>query len=199
VDLVSFVLAALPAPAARILEVGCGTGELARAMDAAGYRVLAIDPQAPEGPTFRRTTLEALDEAGPFDAAVATYALHHIESLNPALDRIAGLLTPHGRLIIEEFGWDRLDPATARWYGQQQGEPSVESVLAKWGAEHDGLHGYAAMRRALEERFAECSFDWRPYLYRCLEREDLETSEREAIAQNEIRAVGFRYVGVRRR
>src|SRR5438445_12713907 len=50
VDLVSFVLAALPPPRARVLEVGCGAGALARAVDNAGYRVLAIDPEAPEGP-----------------------------------------------------------------------------------------------------------------------------------------------------
>jgi SAM-dependent methyltransferase len=198
VDLVAFVLAALPPPQARVLDVGCGAGNLARALDAAGYRVLAIDPEAPEGSIFRRTTLEELDEAGPFEAAVATYSLHHIESLDWALTRIASLLKPYGNLVIEEFGWDCLDQATAEWYGHQQGKPSVESVLAEWRAEHEGLHGYAEMRRALDERFAERSFEWRPYLYRCLERDDLAPSEREAIARGEIPAVGFRYVGTRR-
>jgi SAM-dependent methyltransferase len=167
-------------------------------MDAAGYHVLAIDPDAPEGPFFRRTRLEDLDEAGPFEAAVAAYSLHHVDSLNPALERIASLLQPGGTLVLEEFGWDRLDQATATWYARQQGNPSIESVLAEWRAEHEGLHGYAEMRRALENSFAEHSFEWRPYLYRCLERDDLEASERRAIAQNEIRAVGFRYVGIRR-
>jgi hypothetical protein len=70
-------------------------------------------------------------------------------------------------------------------------------VVAEWRAEHEGLHGYAEMRRALDDRFAEHFFEWRPYLYRCLERDDLEASERRAIARNEISAVGFRYVGVR--
>jgi SAM-dependent methyltransferase len=198
VDLVAFVLAALPPPPARVLEVGCGAGNLARAIDAAGYRVLAIDPDAPEGPIFRRTTLEDLEESGSFEATVATYSLHHIDSLDPALERIGSLLQPRGALILEEFGWDRLDHATAKWYGQQQREPSIESVLAEWRAEHEGLHGYEVMRRALDERFDECSFEWRPYLHRCLERDELETPEREAIARDEIQAVGFRYVGVRR-
>lgn len=197
-DLATFVLAALPRAPARVLEVGCGAGDLARAVDSAGYRVLAIDPEAPAGPIFRRTRLEKLQDAGPFEAAVATYSLHHIEGVDAALDRIADLLELRGSLVIEEFGWDLVDEATAGWYGQQQGEPSVESVLAEWRAEHDGLHGYAEMRRALDERFAERSFEWRPYLYRCLERADLEPSEREAIALGEIRAVGFRYVGIRR-
>jgi SAM-dependent methyltransferase len=167
-------------------------------MDAAGYRVLAIDPEAPEGPIFRRAALEDLDDAGAFDAAVASYALHHMKDLTGAVDRIADALELHGALLIEEFGWDRLDRATAGWYGRQCGDPSVEPVLAQWRTEHEGLHGYAAMRHALDRRFAECSFEWRPYLYRCLEREDLESREREAIARSEIRAVGFRYAGIRR-
>ena len=197
-DLVAFVLGSLPPPPARVLEVGCGAGALALAVEGAGYRILAIDPEAPEGPIFRRTTLEELDEGGPFEAAVAIYSLHHIESLNPALDRIASLLKPQGKLIMEEFGWDRVDQETAKWYGQQQGKRSVKSVLAEWGAEHERLHGHAEMRCALDERFAEHSLDWRPYLYRCLERDDLEASEQTAIARGEIQAVGFRYVGVRR-
>ena len=197
-DLVTFVLTALPRPPARVLEVGCGAGDLARAIDAAGYSVLAIDPEAPAGPIFRRTKLEDVREAGTFDAAVASYSLHHIESVDLALERIADLLEPRGCLVIEEFGWDLVDEATADWYRRQQGEMSVESVLTEWRAEHDGLHGYTEMRRALDERFTERSFEWRPYLYSCFERDELEPREREAIRLGEIRAVGFRYVGVSR-
>jgi SAM-dependent methyltransferase len=198
VDLAAFVLAALPRPPARVLEVGCGAGTLARAVDAAGHEVIAIDPEAPDGPIFRRITLEELDEAGPFDAAVASYALHHIENLHPAIDQIANLLTAGGKLVIEEFGWDRVDQSTAAWYGQQRGEASTESVLSAWAHEHEELHGYEEMRRALDERFKEDCFGWRPYLYRCLERDELEQSERAAIKRGDIQAVGFRYVGTRR-
>lgn len=197
-DLAAFVLAALPPPPARVLEVGCGAGTLARAIDAAGYDVIAIDPEAPDGPIFRRTTLEELDEAGPFDAAVASYALHHIENLHPAIDQMADRLTAGGKLVIEEFGWDRVDQATAEWYGQQQGGTSTESVLSDWRAEHEGLHGYTEMRRALDGRFRESRFEWRPYLYRHLDRDDVEASERKAIKQGGIQAVGFRYIGSRR-
>jgi ubiquinone/menaquinone biosynthesis C-methylase UbiE len=196
VDLAAFVHAAVPLPPARVLEVGCGPGALARALDAMGYEVVAIDPQAPDGPIFRRTTLEEFDATGPFDAAVASYALHHIERLDRALDRIAALLTAEGKLVIEEFGWDRVDEATAGWYGRQQGaSSSIDAVLAEWEAEHEGLHGYAQMRRALDQRFTEDVFEWRPYLYRCLERDDVEPTERAAIRDGDIQAVGFRYVG----
>ena len=196
-DLPGFVLSALPPPPARVLEIGCGAGDLARAIDAAGYRVVAVDPEAPEGPIFRRTTLEALDDAGPFDAAVAAYALHHLEDLDLALGRLGDLLALGGSLVLEEFGWNRLDRKTAKWYADQQAQP-LELVREEWSAEHEGLHGYDEMRRALDERFEERLLEWRPYLYRCLERDDLEPVEREWIERGAIRAVGFRYVGVRR-
>jgi hypothetical protein len=65
----------------------------------------------------------------------------------------------------------------------------------------DRARGAARIRSdAARDRrtFAEQFFEWRPYLYRCLERDELENSEREAIARGKIRAVGFRYVGLRR-
>jgi 2-polyprenyl-3-methyl-5-hydroxy-6-metoxy-1,4-benzoquinol methylase len=42
-----FVLDHLPAPPSRVLEVGCGSGELALHLAAADYEVVAIDPEAP--------------------------------------------------------------------------------------------------------------------------------------------------------
>lgn len=198
-DLVAFVRTALPPPPSSVLEVGCGAGHLARALDAAGYRVIAIDPKAPEGEIFRRTSLENLRHTGLFDAAVASYALHHIESLHPAVGQIADLLTPDGKLVVQEFGWDRVDGVTADWYSRQDGGlSSTKSVLAEWVADHKGLHGYEEMRRALDRCFRQDFFEWRPYLYRCLERDDIERSERAAIKRGDIQAVGFRYVGTPR-
>ena len=196
-DRTAFVLGTLAPPPTRVLEVGCGAGGLARAMDAAGHRVVAVDPRAPEGPIFRRTTVEDFDEPGRFDAAVASYSLHHVERLDIALDRIVGFLGPDGIVIIEEFGWELFDHATAAWYAAEQQKPSVESVLAEWRFEHEDLHGYAEMRRALDDRFTEHFFEWRPYLYRCLGRDDLERSERDAIARGDIAPVGFRYIGIK--
>jgi len=136
-DPVAFVLAALPPPPARVLEVGCGAGELALALDVAGYDVVAVDPKAPDNPIFRRTTLAELDDPGPFDVAIARYSLHHIDDLDGAVDRIATLLRPGGKLVLEEFGCDRVDEATASWIAEQQGS-SAEAVLADWRDEHAG-------------------------------------------------------------
>jgi SAM-dependent methyltransferase len=145
-ELTAFVLSQLPAPLARVLEVGCGQGELARALDAEGYEVVAIDPEAPEGPIFRQTAIEAFDEPGPFDAVVASLSLHHVDDLGGVLDKLVRLLAGRGPLILNEHAWDRLEPMTP-----------------EWEKEHAGLHGYAVMRPELDARFEERFFEWRPY------------------------------------
>jgi SAM-dependent methyltransferase len=127
-----------------VLEVGCGKGEVARALAERGHEVVAIDPEAPEGSIFRRTTIEALDDPGPFDAVFAGLSLHHVHDLAAVLDKLVRLLD--GPLILNEFAWDRREPMTP-----------------EWEEEHDGLHDYGAMRAELDARFAECFFEWRPY------------------------------------
>jgi len=200
VEVAAFVLNVLPGPPARVLEVGCGAGELARTLAERGYDVLAIDPEAPDGPIFRRTRLEELEDSGVFDAVVAAYSLHHMHDLDEALGRIAALLRPDGTLVLVEFGWDLFDAAAARWYAEQRGDGRpVEAVLADWREEHAGLHGFDLMRHALETRFAERSLERVPFLYGQLEREELEPAERAAIERGELPALGFTYVGVPRR
>ena len=127
-----------------MLEVGCGEGDLAWALDAARYEVVALDPEAPGGRIFRRTTIEAFEEPGPFDAVVASRSLHHVHDLGAVLDKLLRLTG--GPLILDEFAWDRREPMTP-----------------EWEEEHAGLHGYAVMRPELDARFDERLFEWRPY------------------------------------
>src|SRR5918911_3169753 len=67
-ELNAFVLSQVAPPPRRVLEVGCGHGELALPLAEAGYELVAIDPEAPEGEIFCRTRIEAFDDPGPFDA-----------------------------------------------------------------------------------------------------------------------------------
>jgi SAM-dependent methyltransferase len=209
VDVIGFVRSQLPPTPARVLEVGCGEGELARALDEAGYDVTAIDPAAPDGPIFRRLKLEDVDEAERFDAVVASRSLHHVRDLDLALDRIVAILNPGGVVVLDEFAWDRLDRRTAEWLhgqsrtlaaaGRAQDVPaSLDDFLADWEDEHIGLHGYAAMRAALDERFDERLFAWTPYLFGLLEDVVAEELELELIQAGAIAATGFRYVGAAR-
>ena len=204
-DLEAFVLAHIPPAPAHVLEVGCGAGELARALAAAGHVVTAIDPEAPEGPPFQRVALEDFDEPGPFDAVVASLSLHHVERLGPALDRIAALLVPRGALVVNEFAKERLDGPTAEWYherrralaaaGGKAAQASLDECRRKWEEDHAGLHSYAAMRAELDRRFRERFFAWVPYLHHELGEAGREAEERELIDAGAIRATGFRYVG----
>jgi SAM-dependent methyltransferase len=183
-----FVLSQFPAAPARVLEVGCGRGDLALALAAAGHDVTAIDPEAPEGVIFRRASLEEFDEAGPFDAVVARVSLHHIEDLSGALDRIAGLLGADGALVLEEFAKERFTGATESWYYEQREGSEHRSDLSD-------IHGFADMRRELDRRFTERLFAWVPYLYSWDLDPALEPVERRLIESGRIEATGFRYVG----
>jgi ubiquinone/menaquinone biosynthesis C-methylase UbiE len=203
-----FVLEHLPPPPSRVLEVGCGAGDLARTMAAAGHEVVALDPEAPEGAIFRRVRLEEFSDERGFEAAVASRSLHHIEDLDGAIARLTSLLHPGSPLVVNEFAWDRFDEATASWYLGRMRElgndaaapvgPEATASLAAcrewWRAEHDDLHGFAEMRAALDRRFAERHLSWHAYLYRDLTETDRAEEER-LIESGEIRAVGFRFVG----
>jgi SAM-dependent methyltransferase len=199
----AFVHAHLPPAPARVLEVGCGRGDLARAIARAGHRVVAIDPDAPAGDLFRATSLEEFADPEPFDAVVASLVLHHIADLPAAVDKIARMLRPAGRLIVNEHAVDRLDEPTARWYLEKRAEigtdapRSLERCLRDWEADHAGLHGYNTMRDELDRRFTERFFAWMPYLYGELGGATTETEERALIDACAIQATGFRYVGER--
>ena len=202
-----FVREQLPAAPARVLDVGCGQGELTTALATAGYDVLGIDPVAPQGELFRRVRLEELDPAdGPFDAVASSHALHHIRDLDHALDLAVALLRPGGLLLLDEIGWDRADEPTLDWlYGQRRalaaaghGEApeSLEAQHEEWHAEHVGVHGYEALRNAIDERFEERVFVWTPFLHRHHGGTASEVLEQALIDGGAIQALGFRYAGV---
>jgi SAM-dependent methyltransferase len=185
-DVVEFVLAELPPAPARVLEIGCGQGQLARAIAAAGYGVLAVDPEAPDGALFRRTTIEDLDDPGPFGAVVASRSLHHVHDLPAAVDKAADLLGAGGCVVLDEFGWERLDGRSAERVGIS---------LEEWYEEHAHLHTSEEILRELDRRFSRRSFSWEPYLYRESRKIVSQDEERKLLAADAINAVGFRYVG----
>ena len=169
-DVLAFVSAHLLPPPARVLEVGCGSGALARALVAAGYDLTAIDPKAPAGPPFVRVTLEELETPNHFDAVVAASSLHHLHDLPAALDRISGLLVPGGLLVVDDYAKERVDRPTAEWYyerrqaiakaGGRAAPASFDECLREWQEDEAEIHTYAAMRPELDLRFRERFFAW---------------------------------------
>jgi SAM-dependent methyltransferase len=204
----AFLSERLPAPPARLLEVGCADGALADSLVADGYEVVAVDPEAPEGAHFRRVTLEGYeDDAGSFDAIVAIIALHHVHDLSAGLAKLALLLSPNGQLVLAEFAKERLTGATARWYHAQRlalaavgredsaAASDFESWHAQWLQDRADIHPAAALLAALTERFDTVELEWTPYLYSYRLDDSLEPAERALIETGEIDAIGFRYVG----
>jgi ubiquinone/menaquinone biosynthesis C-methylase UbiE len=220
-----FVLHQIGDPPARVLEVGCGKGDLAYTLDRAGYSVTAIDPRAPEGPIFRRVGIEEFSEPGPFDHVVAILSLHHVEDIGGALDKIVSLLRAGGTLIVVEFARDRIDGATAWWALARLPDASA-SEDGSWserccrGKAPDGgddvghLHAEAHVARAHVARWAGevrlhssgrmleeigRRFDQRSFSWWPYLYPDLDdTSEAEevaAIEAGEINATSFCYVG----
>jgi SAM-dependent methyltransferase len=210
------VLRALPPAPARVLEVGCGEGRLARSMAAAGHGVVAIDPDAPPGPLFEPVSIEEFVASEPFDAAVATLSLHHIADLDAAMAKIAGLLMPGGSFVVVEFAWDRLDESTAAWALEHLAPASEDRWLARrcneWKAQNGGddgsgfadhlrrwaasenFHTATAMIDALRSHFREMRFERWPYLYPELEGVTREQEIAE-IDEGRIQAMGFSFVG----
>src|SRR5256885_17024938 len=99
----AWVKSTLPRPPARVLEVGCGDGRLARALKRRGYDVVAVDPRAPKGPIFRQSRIEDFDEARRFDVAVAGLALHHVDSLAGLFATFRGRLCARWSIIASGF------------------------------------------------------------------------------------------------
>ena len=198
----AFARAQLPSPPGRLLEIGCGDGQLAVALDADGYDVTAIDPRAPAGPIFRRVTLEAFDDERAFDAVVASLSLHHVENLGEAFNKVASFLRPGGTLVMQEFARERLSGATARWYHEQRRAQNEDGVPASFDAwlhesEHDlaDVHPFNELRRELDRLFVERVMDEVAYLYSHRLDDAVEPVERALIEAGAIEATGVLYAG----
>lgn len=111
-------------PAARVLDVGCGTGRVTLGLAAAGHRVTGVDParasldvaRAKPG-ADRVTWLEGGAEVAPsgaFDAALMTAHVAQFVVGDDAWSRLLAdlhrALVPGGRLVF-----DTRDPAARAW------------------------------------------------------------------------------------
>src|SRR4029079_1981578 len=108
----------------RVLEVGCGRGEVARALAARGLAVTALDLALPDpqpAPDLRHVELDFLVFRGPpFDAILFTSSLHHIAPLENAIVHASELLAPGGVLVVDDFDLERPDHTTLAWYYETQ-------------------------------------------------------------------------------
>jgi len=173
--MVAAIVAASPGPS--VLDVGCGTGIAARQFQAAGCRVLGVEPDARMAGLARRfgveaevAKFEAWDSGGrAFDVVIAGQAWHWVDPVAGAA-QAAQVLRPGGRLAVfwnsfrppagvgEAFSevHRRVLPDSPLSRGAMPG-PDAYSALCTKAA--DGMRQAGAFSDSQEWRF-----DWeRPY------------------------------------
>ena len=94
----------------RVLDVGCGDGQVARALAAAGCAVTGIDPTARNlevarerggGPEYVEGAADDLPfPDAHFDAVVACLVFEHIDDVDAAIAEVARVLRPGGRFAF---------------------------------------------------------------------------------------------------
>jgi SAM-dependent methyltransferase len=96
--------------ARRVLDVGCGEGQVARRIARSGVGVVGLDPTPSQikaardragGPGYARARAEALPcRSAAFDAVVVCLALEHVDAFEAAIREVARVLEPGGRFVL---------------------------------------------------------------------------------------------------
>ena len=105
------LLALIPPAPARLLDIGGGTGEMARVLLDKGYTVEMITPShlqaevAAEklGPNARvhETKFEDFEGQGPFDICLFSESFQYVD-LGRSLEKLKNILAPNGKVIIAD-------------------------------------------------------------------------------------------------
>lgn len=188
----SFAARFVPKGAA-ILEIGCGEGQLAAALQKLGHHVTGLDSDAECVARARRAGVSAFQSRWPdfdtdiVDAVLFTRSLHHIEPLDEAAKRAIGILAADGILLVEDFAFHQIDEATLDWFleilrvrpTRQLIRPESGSLVAgllaakipvdEWHESHDhDLHPFDMMVEAIARYATIQQRVSVPYLYRYL-------------------------------
>jgi SAM-dependent methyltransferase len=98
------------AGARRVLDVGCGEGQIARRAAALGAQVVGLDPTAAQvheavarggGPVYARADADHLPCAdASFEAVVMCLVIEHLDPFEPSIREMARVLEPGGRCLL---------------------------------------------------------------------------------------------------
>jgi len=203
-DTYQFVKSMLPDPTQTIVEVGCGNGYLCLELARDGHDVIGIDVSPdiievaerssaahPQPPGFGSLRYLCADvntwqaQEARFDCVIFNRSLHHLPALQQTIAEVQRLLKQGGRIICQDYAFDRFDEQTACWLFQMQrllflsgrydADPatlpdetaSIEALRTAWltrATEHH-LNRFDEMMSALHETFHERLFAWVPYLF----------------------------------
>jgi SAM-dependent methyltransferase len=154
----------------RVLEVGCGPGELAariRDEQAAEVVVLDISPRMVDLARERGLDARVGDvvdlpfEPESFDCAVAAWMLYHVSDVDGALGELARVLVPGGRLVAVTNAPDHLQELR-ELVGLPAGRPAYpfggangEELLLRHFARVEARDGAGAVRFPSREEVVE--------------------------------------------
>jgi SAM-dependent methyltransferase len=216
----AFVRAALPAGASRLLEIGCGAGELAASLVADGFEVVALDTDATSVAAARKLGVDACRAEWPdfderrFDAILFTRSLHHVHDLEAGIAAAVAALAPGGRIVVEDFAYEEADEASLAWFRDEArriggdsdfiaGLVGSDAPLTDWwrGRHDHDLHPAnvidAALRRAARRVEASKAAYYFRYLASALPEKALAAAlggELAAIEAGAIRPLGRRWI-----
>ncbi len=94
----------------RVLDIGCGEGQVSRRVASQGAQVVGLDPTAAQvevardrggGPVYLRARAEALPcRSESFDTVLVCLALEHVDAFEEAIGEVARVLEPGGRFVL---------------------------------------------------------------------------------------------------
>jgi SAM-dependent methyltransferase len=215
-ETLDFLISRVPV-GAKVLEVGCGEGQVACELLQRDYRVTGLDSDSEAIARAQARGVRAIlaswptfDSSGSFDAIAFTRSLHHINPLCESIARARELLNPNGFLLIEDFALDEVNEATVAWFvkilrstqGKALFNPvpdqlatvllSATDMMQTWRDNRaPELHSFAAMNEAIAEQFVVLETQSAPYFYRYLIPVLPETSAAAAFVDEVFREEAF--------
>jgi trans-aconitate methyltransferase len=153
-----------PQPGERILDIGCGTGQLTAQIAQSGAVVVGVDSAASmvdqarhnfPGMSFAQMDATALTYNAEFDAVFSNATLHWVRDAGSAAQGIQRSLKPGGRVVVEFGGRGNTAALLAAIYKELAafGIRNPES-LSRWY--YPSIGGYTSLleRHGLEVTFA---------------------------------------------
>lgn len=157
--------------------------------------------------SVRATELATIEDG--FDAIVFCHALSVVPSLEATVDHAARLLSPTGRIVVDDLDAQAIDLVSLRWFYDMQEllavadlyptsrvHPSHSDPMTRWreGLRAEGvLYTGTEMRVAISSRFAIRELKRVEYLYRHIS-EGLPADARGAAIAGQLRAIERRQI-----
>lgn len=169
-------------PSPRVVDLGCGTGELTRiahlglaaretvGVDASAAMLARAAAHAAEGLTFRPGDIATFGEGG-WDVVLSNAALHWVADHAALVARLAGLLAPGGQLAFQVPANDgHPSHATARDVAR---EPEFAAALGGHVRESPVLEPEAYAHHLFRLGFSEQRVRVEVYAHRLASRDDV--------------------------